>query len=88
MNNMENRSFSSHKGEEMKYLMTAMLLGVYGVSVVVLLLRGAGGGRTLRVAKLRWSTRNIQLLSIALRSCRHCNGGTPGNGIDPPAELR
>ena len=45
--------------------------GVYGVFVGGSTF--AGGGRTLRVAKLHWSTRN---------------GHTPGNGVDPPAELR
>ena len=48
-----------------------------------------GGGRTLlRVAELHWSTCNTQLWRMAPRSSRHCNGHTPGDGVDPPAELR
>ena len=71
-----------------QYILVKFLVnhGVYGVFV---------GGSTVaegrshpRVAKLHWSTRNIQLLRMDPRSCRHCNGHTPDNGFNPPAELR
>lgn len=69
-----------------QYILIKFLVshGVYGVFV---------GGSTVaegrshpRVAKLHWYTRNIQLWRMDPR--RHCKGHTPGNGFDPPAELR